>query len=301
MNRVIRYAKKNHLLFVACTLGPVLALFAFIRIIPIIRTAWYSFTNYTMLVPKPVFSGLANYAAMLRDSSLHTAFINTAIITLSCVLITLSLALLFSVLLRRIEKSATFYEMIFFIPVITPWVPATVIWRWLFDPKFGAINHLLGLLGLPTQSWLQQPSQVIYAIIIISIWKTLGYYMIIYSVGLKNIPQEFYEAATVDGAGHGRQFRYITVPLLKPIVLFSMIMASIQFFNTFTVAYVLSSEAQGSPSYECKVLVWEIYRNGFTYYKMGYSAAYSWVLFVIIMAATAIQLRMQKRWVTYDA
>jgi multiple sugar transport system permease protein len=292
MNRVIRYAKKNHLLFVACTLGPVLALFAFIRIIPIIRTAWYSFTNYTMLVPKPVFSGLANYAAMLRDSSLHTAFVNTVVITLSCVLITLSLALLFSVLLRRIERSATVYEMIFFIPVITPWVPATVIWRWLFDPKFGAINHLLNLLKLPAQSWLQQPDQVIYAIIIISIWKTLGYYMIIYSVGLKNIPQEFYEAATVDGAGHGRQFRYITMPLLKPIVLFSMIMASIQFFNTFTVAYVISSEAQGSPSYECKVLVWEIYRNGFTYYKMGYASAEAMVLLVFILVVIFIQFRL---------
>lgn len=292
MNRVIRYAKKNHLLFVACTLGPVLALFVFIRIIPIIRTAWYSFTNYTMIVPRPLFSGLANYAALIRDSSLHAAFVNTAIITLSCVLITLSLALLFSVFLRRLERAAAIYEMIFFIPVITPWVPATVIWRWLFDPKFGAINHLLALLRLPAQSWLQQPDQVIYAIIIISIWKTLGYYMIIYSVGLKNIPQEFYEAATVDGAGRGRQFRHITMPLLKPIVLFSMIMASIQFFNTFTVAYVISSEAQGSPSYECKVLVWEIYRNGFTYYKMGYASAEAMVLLVFILVVIFIQFRL---------
>jgi multiple sugar transport system permease protein len=292
MNRIVRYAKKNHLLFVVCTLGPVLALFAFIRIIPIIRTAYYSFTNYSLLIPKPAFFGAGNYAAMLRDASLHAAFLNTVLITVACVAITLSLALLFSVLLRRIEKSSTVYEMIFFIPVITPWVPATVIWRWLFDPKFGIVNYMLGLLRLPTQSWLQQPDQVIYAIVIISIWKTLGYYMIIYSVGLKNIPLEFYEAATVDGAGHGRQFRHITMPLLKPIVLFSMIMASIQFFNTFTVAYVISSEAQGSPSYECKVLVWEIYRNGFGYYKMGYASAEAMVLLVFILIVIFIQFRL---------
>jgi len=292
MSRIGHYAKKNHLLFVTCTLGPVLALFVFIRIIPIIRTAYYSFTNYSLLIPKPALVGLANYAAMLRDASFRTAFANTAVITLTCVIVTLAFALLFSVLLRRIEKSSALFEMIFFIPVITPWVPATVIWRWLFDPTFGVINALLKLLRLPTQSWLQQPDQVIYAIIIISIWKTLGYYMIIYSVGLKNIPLEFYEAATVDGAGHGRQFRHITMPLLKPIVLFSMIMASIQFFNTFTVAFVISSEAQGSPSYECKVLVWEIYRNGFSYYKMGYASAEAMVLLVFIMIVILIQFRL---------
>jgi multiple sugar transport system permease protein len=292
MSRVGHYAKKNHLLFVACTLGPVLVLFAFIRIIPIIRTAYYSFTNYSLLIPKPALVGLSNYAAMLRDASFKAAFSNTALITFSCVIVTLSLALLFSVLLRRIERSSPLYEMIFFIPVITPWVPATVIWRWLFDPTFGIINAILSFFRLPTQSWLQQPDQVIYAIVIISIWKTLGYYMIIYSVGLKNIPLEFYEAATVDGAGHGRQFRHITMPLLKPIVLFSMIMASIQFFNTFTVAFVISSEAQGSPSYECKVLVWEIYRNGFGYYKMGYASAEAMVLLVFILIVILIQFRL---------
>lgn len=292
MSRIGHYAKKNHLLFVACTLGPVLVLFAFIRIIPIIRTAYYSFTNYSLLVPKPVLVGLSNYASMVRDASFKVAFSNTALITFSCVIVTLSLALLFSVLLRRIERSSALYEMIFFIPVITPWVPATVIWRWLFDPTFGIINAILSLLRLPTQSWLQQPDQVIFAIVIISIWKTLGYYMIIYSVGLKNIPLEFYEAATVDGAGHGSQFRHITMPLLKPIVLFSMIMASIQFFNTFTVAFVISSEAQGSPSYECKVLVWEIYRNGFSYYKMGYASAEAMVLLVFILIVILIQFRL---------
>lgn len=292
MSRAGTYAKKNHLLFVACTLGPVLALFAVIRIVPIIRTLYYSFTNYSLLIPKPALVGLRNYASMLRDDSFRAAFSNTAIITLTCVIVTLALALLFSVLLRRIEKSSALFEMIFFIPVITPWVPATVIWRWLFDPTFGVINALLKFLRLPTQSWLQQPDQVIYAIIIISIWKTLGYYMIIYSVGLKNIPLEFYEAATVDGAGHGRQFRHITMPLLKPIVLFSMIMASIQFFNTFTVAFVISSEAQGSPSYECKVLVWEIYRNGFSYYKMGYASAEAVVLLLFIMIVILIQFRV---------
>jgi len=292
VKRFIRYARKNHLLFVLCTLGPVIALFTFIRIIPIIRTAYYSFTNYSLVIPKPALVGLANYAKMLQDPGFRQAFTNTIIITVTCVIITLSTALFIAVILRRIEKYSSIYEMIYFIPVVTPWVPATVIWRWLFDPMFGMINQLLSLFRLPTQSWLQNPDQVIYAIILVSIWKTLGYYMIIFSVGLRNIPEIYYDAAKIDGANYQKQFRYITLPLLKPIVLFGMIMAVIQFFNIFTVAYVISSDAQGSPSYECKVLVWEIYRNGFNFYKMGYASAEAMVLLAFILVVILIQFKI---------
>jgi multiple sugar transport system permease protein len=292
MNRLVSYARKNHLLFVLCTLGPVVALFAFIRIVPILRTAYLSLTNYSLVVPKPSFIGVQNYLDMVKDPNFTKAFSNTVIITVSCVLVTLSVALLLAVLLRRIERSSPIYEMIYFIPVITPWVPATVIWRWLYDTKYGVINHILSSLRLPTQSWLQSPDYVIIAIIIVMIWKTLGYYMIIYSVGLRNIPTIYYEAARIDGADNRRQFRHITLPLLKPIILFSLIMAVIQFFNTFTVAYVISSEAQGSPSYECKVLVWEIYRNGFNFYKMGYASAEAMVLLAFILIVILIQFRV---------
>jgi len=288
----IRDAKKNHLLFVLCTLGPVLVLFTFIRIIPIMRTAYYSFTNYSLVNPKPALIGIENYKTMLQDPNFWEAFKNTAIITLSCVFVTLTVSLVFSVLLRRIERRSPVYEMLYFIPVVTPWVPATVIWRWLYDVKFGLINQVLGQLKLPTQAWLQNPEQVIYAIILVSIWKTLGYYMIIFSVGLRNIPDIYYEAAHIDGASYFKQFRFITIPLLKPILLFAMIMASIQFFHTFTVAYVISSEAQGSPSYECKVMVWEIYRNGFNFYKMGYASAEAMVLLVFILLIILIQFRV---------
>jgi len=292
MNSFIRNAKKNHLLFVLCTLGPVLLLFIFIRIIPIIRTAYYSFTNYSLVIPKPALVGLENYKTMLQEPNFWEAFKNTAIITLACVFVTLTVALVFSVLLRRIERHSPIYEMLYFIPVVTPWVPATVIWRWLYDVKFGLINQVLEQLKLPNQAWLQNPEQVIYAIILVSIWKTLGYYMIIFSVGLKNIPDIYYEASYIDGASYVKQFRFITIPLLKPIVLFAMIMASIQFFQTFTVSYVISSEAQGSPSYECKVMVWEIYRNGFNFYKMGYASAEAMVLLVFILIFILIQFRV---------
>ncbi len=296
MTRIIRKAKKNHWLFVLCTLGPVLALFTFIRIIPIIRTAYYSLTNYTLVAPKPSFVGIANYVHMIRDGAFVQAFSHTLLITVACVVLTLAVALLLSVLLRRVERTSSLYEMIYFVPVITPWVPATVIWRWLFDPEFGLVNQLLHLVHIPGQSWLQQPDQIIVAIIIVSVWKTLGYYMVIYTVGLRNIPDLYYEAARIDGAGNGQQFRHITLPLLRPIVLFSSIMAIIQFFNVFTVAYVISSDVQGSPSYEYKVLVWEIYRNGFNFYKMGYASAEAMVLLAFILVVILVQFRV----VRYD-
>ncbi len=291
-DRVLLYARKRHLLFVFLTLGPVLALFLYIRIIPIIKTAYYSFTDYSLIKPKALFIGFSNYAAMLRDADFKQALSNTLVISLVCVVSTLSIALLLSVILRRAGRISSLYELIYFLPVVTPWVPASVIWRWLLDPLHGMINQLLLLLHLPPQSWLQEPHQVIIAIIIVSIWKTLGYYMIIFSVGLRNIPDIFYEAAKIDGANNRKQFRYVTLPLLKPISLFAAIMAFIQFFNVFTVAYVISSDSQGSPSYECKVLVWEIYRNGFNYYKMGDASAEAMVLLLFVIFVVLLQFKV---------
>jgi len=285
-------AKKNHLLFVVLALGPVFALFLYIRIIPIIKTALYSFTDYSIIKKKSHFVGLRNYASMLRDDSFKLALSNTLMVTLICVVATLSLALLLSVVLRRVGRAAAAYELIFFIPVVTPWVPASVIWRWLFDPTFGMVNQLFSFLHLPPQAWLQRPDQVIIAIVIISIWKTVGYYMIIFSVGLRNIPDIFYEAARIDGASRFQQFRFVTLPLLRPIFLFAAIMAVIQFFNVFTVAYVVSADNQGSPSYEFKVLVWEIYRNGFNYYKMGYASAEAMILLLFVLLIVVLQFKV---------
>ncbi len=288
----VQNAKKRHLLFVLCTLGPVVALFLYIRIIPIIKTAWYSFTDYSLIKVNASFVGLRNYASMFRDESFKLALSNTLTVTIVCVLITLTIALLFSVILRRVGRASAVYELIYFIPVVTPWVPASVIWRWLLDPSYGMINQLFAFFHLPAQSWLQRPDQVIIAIVIISIWKTVGYYMIIFSVGLRNIPDIFYEAATIDGANRRKQFRYVTLPLLKPIFLVAAIMAVIQFFNVFTVAYVVSADNQGSPSYEFKVLVWEIYRNGFNYYKMGYASAQAMVLLAFVLVIVLLQFKV---------
>jgi len=137
--KFVQNAKKRHLLFVLCTLGPVIVLFFYIRIIPIVKTAWYSFTDYSLLKVNPSFVGFHNYAIMFHDTAFKEALSNTLTVTVVCVLITLTLALFFSVILMRVGRASAVYELIYFIPVVTPWVPASVIWRWLFDPSYGLV------------------------------------------------------------------------------------------------------------------------------------------------------------------
>lgn len=286
----IQQARRHHYLFALCTVGPVFLLFLFIRIIPVIRTAILSFTDYS-LMSRPQFTGLYNYLKLLTDENFRIALLNTSILAFTCVTVTLSLALLLSVLMASTERASGLYSLIYFIPVVIPWVPASVIWRWILDPKLGILNFLLSSVGLPGQSWLQHPHQNLIPVMIVAVWKTLGYYILVFFVGLRNIPPMYYDAAEIDGANARRRFFLITLPLMKPIVLFSVIMAIIHFFNIFTLAYSLSSSPQGSPSYETKVLVWEIYRNGFAFHKMGYASAQAVFLLIVVVVLILVQFR----------
>jgi multiple sugar transport system permease protein len=240
---------------------------------------------------KPAFIGIANYLRLFQDDNFRTALANTCILTSICVLSVITIALFLALIMRSVEKYSPLYSLIYFIPVVIPWVPAAVIWRWILDPKLGILNYGLAIFGLHGQSWLQHPETVLIPIVLVSVWKILGYYMLIFAVGLRNIPDVYYEAAKMDGAGGAVTFWSITLPLLKPIVLFSVIMAIIQYFNIFTLAYSLSSSSQGSPSYEAKVLVWDIYRNSFEFHKMGYASAEAMTLLAIVLVLILIQFR----------
>jgi multiple sugar transport system permease protein len=281
--------RRNYGFWILAALGPVYFLFAVIRIYPILETIRLSFFRYHITKKKTPFVGLRNYERLLRDDAFHTALINTIEFTIMAVLITLVLALLIAILLRSIEKAAPFFEIIFYIPVVTPWVPASVIWKWLYDPMYGLINFVLSLFGIPKQGWLQEPNLIIFAIVIVAVWKMLGYYIIVFSVGLKNIPTNILEAAEVDGATPIERMRFVILPMLKPIILFAVVMSTIQFFNVFAPVYVLTASAQGAPAYDLKVVVTEIYRNGFQYYRMGYAGAQSVVLLLFVMMMITLQ------------
>ncbi|MCP4398861.1 MAG: sugar ABC transporter permease [bacterium] len=289
LKNLYRKFKTSHGFWILAALGPVYFLFVVIRIYPILETIRLSFYKYHITKKKTPFVGLRNYRRLLEDDAFHTALINTVQFAIVAVVITLLLALVISILLRSIERASPVFEIIFYIPVVTPWVPASVIWKWLYDPMYGLLNYMLSFLGIPKQGWLQEPHLIIYAIVIVAVWKMLGYYIIVFSVGLKNIPVALLEAAEIDGATPLNRLRYIVFPLLRPIILFAVVMSTIQFFNVFAPVYVLTASAQGAPAYDLKVVVTEIYRNGFQYYKMGYAGAQSVVLLLFVTIMIALQ------------
>ena len=281
--------KRNHIGFVIMALGPVLALFVLIRFYPIAETIRLSFYNYHITKRSNPFVGLSNYAFLLEDASFHDALLNTIIFSVFAVICTLALALACAILLRSIEKMAPAFELLFYIPVVTPWVPASVIWKWIFDPMHGALNYALSFFGVPRIGWLQHPTLILFALVVVSVWKMVGYFIVIFGVGLRAIPEEVLEAADLDGATPWRKLTRIILPLMKPILLFSVVTCTIINFNVFAPVYVLTASAQGAPAYDLKVLVGEIYSNGFVFYQMGYAGAQSVVLLAFVMSLLLVQ------------
>lgn len=281
--------KRNHIGFVICALGPVLLLFGLIRIYPIAETIRLSFFKYHITKRSAPFVGLDNYAFLLEDKAFHDALINTVLFSLMAVVATLLLALAVAILLRSIEKAAPTFELLFYIPVVTPWVPASVIWKWIFDPTYGALNYALSFFGVGRLGWLQDPVLIVFAMVVVSVWKMVGYFVVIFGVGLRAIPEELLEAAELDGAKPWHKLTRIILPLMKPILLFSVVTCTIINFNVFAPVYVLTASSQGAPAYDLKVLVGEIYSNGFVYYQMGYAGAQCVVLLGFVMSLLFVQ------------
>lgn len=281
--------KRNRIGFVLCALGPVLALFALIRIYPIAETIRLSFFDYHITRRRTPFVGLQNYFYLFKDSAFHDALVNTIAFSVLAVVITLLIALAVAILLRSIEKAAPTFELLFYIPVVTPWVPASVIWKWIYDPTYGALNYFLSFFGVPRLGWLLDPKLIVLALVVVSVWKLVGYFVVIYGVGLRAIPEEVLEAASLDGCNAWQKLCHVVLPLLRPIILFTVVTCTIICFNVFAPVYVLTASSQGAPAYDLKVVVGEIYSNGFVYYHMGYAGAQCVVLLLFVMSLLVVQ------------
>ncbi|MEM6428541.1 MAG: sugar ABC transporter permease [Deinococcota bacterium] len=276
-------------LFAYAALAPVVAIYLYIRIIPISQTFLMSFRNWDLISVSKPFIGLENYLELLRDATFLRSLRNTTIIAFGIVCLSVPLSLLVAVLLANPRKLNPFYETAYFLPVVTSMVPATLAWKWILDANEGPMNQFVGWFGIEPQAWLINPRLALFSVILLSSWKILGYNMIIFLVGIRNIPQDLYAAATIDGAGSCQRFRYVTLPLLRPILLFVSVITIIQSYNVYTQVYVLASDAQGAPGYVVRVLVYDIIENGFRFFRMGYASAEAMILLVIVMALTLIQ------------
>jgi multiple sugar transport system permease protein len=280
--------------FAMLAILPTLAIFAYVRMFPIVETLRLSLHEWNILSRNKPFVGLANFRELFQDQLFINALINTSIIAFGVLFITIPLALVISALIyhRTRSRFAGFYETSVFIPHIVSLVPAAMAWKWIFDANLGPLNALLEAVGLPAQSWLFDPQLAVVSIIILCSWQALGYAVLIYIVGFKNLPQSLYEAAELDGANGIQRFLYISIPMLKPITLYVSVVTLISAFNVYAQAFVLASDAQGAPGRQVRVLVLDMLENAFRNYRIGYAAAEAVILLSIVLFLTLIQFSL---------
>lgn len=264
--------------------------FIMFMLVPVIATFVLSFMKYDML-SKPRFIGLQNYIAMVKDPIVWQVTGNTALYTLLTVPVGMCLSLLLAVMLDQRIAFRRFYRAAFFLPSITSMVVVAIVWQWIYNPEFGILNYFLSLFGIEGPKWLLNANTSLLSLAIVGIWKSAGYNMIIFLSGLQGISTTYYEAAMLDGAGKLAQFRYITLPLLKPTTFFIFIMAVIGSFQVFDQVMLMT---QGGPGRSSSVLVHYLYQNAFQYFKLGYACAIAYLLFFIIMGITFFNMRMEK-------
>lgn len=244
---------------------------------------------------KMVFVGLDNFKRLFSDSSFIVAIKNTFQYAVFTVPLTVTAALLIAVLLNSKIKGIVIYRTAFFFPYIASLVAVGAVWNMLFQPEFGPINEILKAIGIMNPPrWLASVKWAMPAVIIVSSWKYMGYYMIVYLAALQGISADLYEAASIDGATGIKKFKYITVPMLKPTTFFVIIMLTIQCFKVFDLVYVMPGPGQST-----KVLVNHIYNAAFVDFKFGYASASALVLFAIVLVVTVIQFRAEKKFTDY--
>ena len=272
---------------------PIMLLFAFIRFIPIIQTFVISFFKKSMIRPGQSFIGLENYIYVLTDTEFIRSLKNTFLITVFSMSLSVLGGLFLASVVNSGRKLMKLWQALLFLPVIVSLVPSTLMWKMLFDYNIGVINQIFNVFGIQSINWINNESLVTVPIIVVSVWKEMGYNMMIFYVGLKAISRELYESAALDGVNHWQRLRYITIPQLKPITLFVCVMAMIKFVKVFTQAITMTSGSQSSGN-TFKTLVYYIYEQGFSLHSMGRASAAAMVLLLIIFLLTALQMRLSK-------
>lgn len=286
--------RRKRWIFAISALLPVLLVFGYVRLFPIGEILRLSTHRWDLLSRNRPFIGLDNFRELMTDSMFHAAFINTAIIAFGVLLLTVPTAMVLAALIyhRTRSRFAWFYETSVFIPHVASLVPAAMAWKWIFDARLGPLNALLSTFGIPPQSWLFDPVLSVVAIIVLCSWQALGFAVIIYLVGFKNLPHSLYEAARLDGASPLQAFRFVSVPLLKPITLYVSVVTLVAAFNVYAQVFVLASDMQGAPGRQVRVLVLDMLENAFRNYRIGYAASQAVVLLTVVLALTMIQFTL---------
>jgi multiple sugar transport system permease protein len=266
---------------------------------PMVASLYLSFTRYNILRP-PIFVGLENYIFVFtRDRLFYESLWRTTFYALATVVIGVAGSLLLALLLNQRLLGTSFWRTFFFLPSLTPIVASALLWGWIFHPQLGLLNSSLARVGILGPGWLSSVEWAIPALIIMALWGGLGGgRMIIFLAGLQGVPQELYEAASIDGANVWTRFRHVTLPMITPTIFFNLVLGVIASFSVFTVAYVAT---QGGPARATYFYVYHIFSRGFQDFDMGYASALAWIFFLILLIFTAVQFRLQRHWVYYES
>ena len=296
MKHKIRYKKKDITLGYLFLLPWLIGFFG-LTVGPMIMSFFYSLCDYDMLTA-PKFIGLDNYVEMFADPK----FIKSLLVTLKYVFISVPLQLMFSLfialILKRNRRGIRIYRAIFYLPSLFGGsVAVSILWKQIFN-KEGLFNKILSIFGINGINWIATPSTALNTLIVLAVWQ-FGSSMVIFLSALKQIPQDYYDASRIDGATKPKQFLYITLPLLSPMVFFNIVMAFINAFQSFTPAYIISG-GTGAPMNSTLFYTLYLYIQAFAHFKMGYAAAMAWILLAMIASFTALLFATAKKWVFYE-
>ncbi len=277
-------------------LSPTLLIFSVFVAFPVLFSFYLSFHKWNMFSPDQSFVGIENYKRIIANPEFWMVLKHTAVYTLGTVPLNMVLALGVAYLLNKKIAGKKILRAAFFTPVIVSPVAAAVIWRWIYEPNFGLLNYALSWLHIPSVNWLNDPTAAMFSLIVMGVWKSFGVNMVLFAAGLQGIPEHYYEAAELDGAGALSRFWNITLPLLSPTTFFILVMSIIGSFQVFDIVYVLTS---GGPLDSTKVLVFYLYENAFKYFEMGYASAVAYLMFAIIFVLTLLQMKFLKNRIHY--
>jgi len=268
---------------------PVLSVLTVFVFGPVAFTFYISFFKWDFYTT-PEFNGLGNYINLFtRNVAFQTALINTVMYTILQVAMTIGLALLLAFM---ITERSNVLRIVYFMPVVTSAVADGLIWKYMYEPHYGLFNYALSFFSLPTPAWLLDSQTSLLSIVFMDVWKAVGFYMIILLAGLKGLPRTYYEAARTDGASTWQSVRMVTLPLLKPALLFVLIMNVLGSFQVFTSVFMLT---QGGPGYSSLTISFLTYKTAFNFFKMGDGCAMSVVLTLIVLAISVFQMRMFRK------
>lgn len=279
-------------LFVLPALIPLIVFWIY----PICRSIWISFTDWDYMTPTYHFVFLKNYISLFKDSRFYEALLNTLVFTIGTLVPTIVIGLGLAVLLQKPFIGSGIVKFILFSPWITPTVAISIVWTWIYQPNDGLANMVLSLFGMPGLKWISSSQTAMLSVIIVTVWKSMGYAMIFYLSALEKVPDELYEASALDGAGKWRQFKAVTLPCISPTTFFLMIITMINSLQAYDQIQILT---QGGPSGSTRTLLYMYYQLGFEEYKMGQATSVAVIMIVITVLLSLIQFWGSKKWVHY--